>query len=192
LYELPQLFERSNYVKASCGYAGLRNLSNTCYLNSLLAQLFMNVDFRQFMCRADTENIPSKELLFETQKLFAFMQATKKRCVDPESFVSLLRNVDKKPIDVNVQMDVEESYNMLFDNWERQFSTAEGQRQLRSFYRGRLVQQVCSKECEHVSERTEDFAAIQCDIKGKGSLLESLESYVDGELMEAGRFYAIS
>lgn len=84
-------------------------------------------------------------------------------------------------------MDVDEFYNLLFDQWEGEMDSSENKRQLRSFFGGQLVQQVKSKECEHISERLEPFSAIQCDIKGKNTLDASLQAYVDGEIMEGGK-----
>lgn len=107
--------------------------------------------------------------------------------MDPEEFVSCLRTFEETPIDVHSQMDVDEFYNLLFDQWEGDLATPADKHQLRSFFGGQLVQQVKSKECEHISERLEPFSAIQCDIKGKGTLKASLQAYVDGEIMEGGK-----
>lgn len=189
-YELPPQFERSKAIRAPCGYAGMRNLSNTCYLNSLFTQLFMNVSFRKFMLSAQAQD--SRSLLFQTQKLFAFMQDTLRRYVDPEDCVASIKTYEDSQIDIHNQMDVDEFYNLLFDRWESQLSTAEAKREFRAFYGGQLVQQVRSKECEHISERLEPFSAIQCDIKGKTCLQESLQAYVDGEIMEGDNKYKCS
>ncbi|KAK3380099.1 hypothetical protein B0T24DRAFT_519847 [Lasiosphaeria ovina] len=184
-YELLQQFERSKAVRSPCGYVGLKNLSNTCYLNSLFTQLFMNVDFRRFMLKADVRDTDfSQALLFQTQKLFGFMQGSIRRYVSPDECVANIKTYEDTQIDIHNQMDVDEFYNLLFDRWEGQLLTSEEKHQFRSFYGGQLVQQVSSKECEHISERLEPFSAIQCDIKGKSSLQESLQAYVDGEIME--------
>jgi ubiquitin carboxyl-terminal hydrolase 34 len=186
-YELPQQFERAKAIRAACGYPGLRNLSNTCYFNSLFAQLFMNVEFRQFMLTAAVQDPDHTQgLLFQTQKLFAFMQNSLRRFINPEDCVASIKTYDDTQIDIALQMDVDEFYNLLFDRWEGQFLTNDEKNRFRSFYGGQLVQQVRSQECEHVSERLEPFSAIQCDIKGKSSLQESLQAYVDGEIMEGG------
>lgn len=191
-YDLLQGFERSKAVRASCGYAGLRNLSNTCYLNSLVTQLFMNVSFRTFMLNAPADPHQGQALLFETQKMFAFMQESLRRCVDPEECVATIKTYEDGQIDIHSQMDVDEFYNLLFDRWESQFTDAQDRREFRAFYGGQLVQQVRSKECEHISERLEPFSAIQCDIKGKTCLQESLQAYVDGEIMEGDNKYKCS
>lgn len=192
-YELLQQFERSKAVRAPCGYAGLRNLSNTCYLNSLVTQLFMNVPFRTFMLNAPVDPRQGQQsLLFETQKLFAFMQESLRRCVDPEDFVAAIKTYEDGQIDIHNQMDVDEFYNLLFDRWESQIKDPQTRREFRGFYGGQLVQQVRSNECEHISERLEPFSAIQCDIKGKTCLQESLQAYVDGEIMEGDNKYKCS
>ncbi|KAK1537463.1 ubiquitin carboxyl-terminal hydrolase [Colletotrichum costaricense] len=193
LYELQPSFDRMSAVRAPCGYAGLRNLSNTCYLNSLFTQLFMNTGFRRFMMNA---RIPAQSnthgLLRETRKLFAFMQESSRKFIDPSLLVGSIKTYEETVIDVHNQMDVDEFYNLLFDRWEGQLSTADDRKTLRSFYGGQLVQQVASKECEHVSDRLEPFSAIQCDIKGKSTLQDSLQAYVDGEIMEGDNKYKCS
>ncbi|ODQ53629.1 cysteine proteinase, partial [Saitoella complicata NRRL Y-17804] len=60
---------------------------------------------------------------------------------------------------------------------------------LRKQYGGTLVQQVIAKECGHLSEREEAFNAIQCDIKGKSTLIDSLRAYVEGETMDSDNQY---
>ncbi|KAM0334256.1 hypothetical protein ACHAQA_001278 [Verticillium albo-atrum] len=190
-YELPMNFDRDLAVRAECGYAGLRNLSNTCYLNSLLTQLFMNTQFRRFMMEASASG-HGRDLLEETQITFAHMQETNQRFVDTSQLVSSIKTYDDTMIDIHNQMDVDEFYNLLFDRWESQMTTADERNAFRSFYGGQLVQQVRSKECDHISERLEPFSAIQCDIKGKTTLLDSLRDYVDGEIMEGENKYKCS
>ncbi|PKS12676.1 hypothetical protein jhhlp_000884 [Lomentospora prolificans] len=191
-YDLPLQFERSKAIRSPCGYVGLRNLSNTCYLNSLFTQLFMNTNFRRFILSASIVDPPNQKLLYQTQKLFAFMQESIRRFVDPYLVVGSIKTYDDTLIDIHNQMDVDEFYNLLFDRWEYQLPNPDDRKVLRSFYGGQLVQQVKSNECEHVSERLEPFSAIQCDIKGKGTLQDSLQAYVGGEIMEGDNKYKCS
>ena len=188
LYDLPNAFDRTSALRAKCGYVGLKNLSNTCYLNSLLTQLFMNVQFRSFIMSLHTDPTSDhSQLLFYIQQLFAFMQESYEKFVDPTSVVAAIKTYEDAPIDIHNQMDVDEFYNLLFDRLESQMHVTEDKQRLRSFFGGQLVQQVKSKQCEHISERLEPFSAIQCDIKGKATLQESLQAYVDGEVMEGGK-----
>lgn len=193
-YDLPLGgFDRSKEIRAACGYAGLKNLSNTCYLNSLCTQLFMNVDFRRFMLTVELDRRDqSRALLRETQSMFAQLQSSQRRFVDPDRFVASIKTYDDDMINIHNQMDVEEFFNLLNDRWEAQLHSQEAVRQFRSFYGGQLVTQTKSKECDHVSEVLEPFTAIQCDIKGKKNLLESLQAYVEGEHMEGDNRYKCS
>ncbi|PTB67813.1 hypothetical protein BBK36DRAFT_1193875 [Trichoderma citrinoviride] len=192
IYDLPYNFNRNQAIR-SHGYVGLQNLSNTCYLNSLLTQLFMNTRFRQFVLEFNIQDPShSQQLLFHMQKLFGFMQESYRRCVDPTDLVSSIKTYEDAMIDIHNQMDVEEFYSLLFDRLESQSMTESERKKLRSIYGGQLVQQIKSKECEHVSERLEPFSAIQCDINGKKTLQESLQAYVDGEVLEGDNKYKCS
>ncbi len=187
-YEPNWNFDRLKMIRSPTGYPGMRNLSNTCYLNSLFTQLFMNVTFRKFMLEANiADGDGAQRLLAETKKLFAHMQSTWLKAVDPQGVAESIRTYDSEAIDVSIQMDVDEFYNLLFDRWEGQILSEQAKRKFRSFYGGQLVQQIKSKECEHISERLEPFSAIQCDIKGMATLQESLTAYVEGEIMEGGK-----
>jgi ubiquitin carboxyl-terminal hydrolase 34 len=153
----------------------------------------MNTAFRKFMLGArirDADN--SQCLLFQTQNMFSHLQDSVRRFVDPTDCVAAIRTYEDAQIDIHNQMDVDEFYNLLFDRWEAQLLTSEAKSTFRSFFGGQLVQQVTSRECDHVSERLEPFSAIQCDIKGKISLQESLQAYVDGEIMEGDNKYKCS
>lgn len=153
----------------------------------------MNYGFRQFMLSmpVDRED-SSQELLWQTQSLFGQLQSSHQRFVDPEAFVCSIKTYDDDMINVHIQMDVEEFFNLLTDRWEGQLRSSEAVRKFRAFYGGQLVTQTKSKECEHISEVIEPFSAIQCDIKGKKNLFESLEAYVDGEHMEGDNRYKCS
>ncbi|KAL2064045.1 hypothetical protein VTL71DRAFT_4539 [Oculimacula yallundae] len=193
IYDLTWQFDRTKSVRSPTGFVGLKNLSNTCYLNSLFTQLFMNVPFRKFMLDAHVaDGGSSQRLLSETQTLFSYMQNSFRKFVDPANLASSIRTYEETPIDVSIQMDVDEFYNLLFDRWESQILAPDAKKEFRSFYGGQLVQQVKSKECPHISERLEPFSAIQCDIKGKSTLEESLQAYVDGEVMEGDNKYKCS
>lgn len=182
--------DRAVEIRSSTGYVGLYNPRAICYLNSLLTQLFMNLNFRQFILSVTVrEARGSQRLLFETQRLFSQMQNLFQRSADPCAFAACVKSLDQAPIDIAIQMDVDEFYNLLFDQWEAQLVKREHKQRFRSFYGGQTLNQIKSKECEHVSERTEPFFAVQCDVKGKANLQESLQAYVQGDAMEGDNKY---
>ena len=176
-------------LRSEQGFAGLRNLSNTCYLNSLFTQLFMNLEFREFVINAKITDSRQQVLLYELGQLFASMQDTWRKWADPSLVVDNIETFEGSPIDINIQMDVDEFFNLLFDRLEGQIPRSEDKQRFRSLYGGQLVQQMKSKECPHISERLEPFSAIQCEIKGKTDLEESLRNYVEGEIMQGDNKY---
>lgn len=180
--------DRDRWLVGPTGFGGLINISNTCYLNSLMTQLFMNASFRQFFMNLQIqETEESRKLTYCLCVIFARLQTGLVRAYEPRDLVDSLTDFAGQPIDPTVQMDVDEFFNLLFDRLENEMPTEHIKALFRSFYGGNLVQQVKSKECQHVSERTEAFSAIQCDIKGKSTLHESLKAYVEGEFLEGGK-----
>ena len=184
------LVDRSMEIRSSTGYVGLHNPRAICYMNSLLTQLFMNLSFRRFILSLEVQEANgSQKLLHETQRLFTQMQQSFRRSTDPRAFAACVKNLEQEPIDISVQMDVDEFFNLLFDQWEAQLVKEEHKQQFRSFYGGQTLNQIKSKECDHVSERTEPFFAVQCDVMGKASLQESLQAFVHGDVMEGDNKY---
>jgi ubiquitin carboxyl-terminal hydrolase 34 len=181
--------ERANEIRSPTGYVGLLNPRAICYSNSLVTQLFMNVNFRKFLLGLDVADASSQRLLSETQSLFANLQNSFRKSADPRPFAACVKGIDGQPIDINIQMDADEFYNLLFDQWEGQMLSPEVKQRFRSFYGGQTVNQIKSKECEHVSERVESFFVVQCDVQGKANLHESLQAFVDGDVMEGDNKY---
>lgn len=184
----PHIQSERQALRSDVGYSGLRNLSNTCYLNSLFSQLFMNLRFREFIFAMDPARTGSsgQPLVRELSKLFASMQNRWDKYVDTTDVVACVETYENEQIDVSIQMDVDEFFNLLFDRLEGQIFNPEDRNTFRSLYGGQLVQQIKSRECDHISERLEPFSAIQCEIKGKLTLEDSLRAYVEGEVMQGG------
>jgi len=146
----------------------------------------MNLNFRGAVFRMQVTDKVSQNLLYATQEVFANLQNSWQKAFEPRDFTLAIKDYENQPIDVSVQMDVDEFYNLLFDRMEAQIDSITDRNTFRTLYGGQLVQQVKSRECDHVSEREEPFSAIQCDIKGKQTLQDSLKAYVEGEIMDGG------
>src|SRR3954469_7140856 len=106
--------DRDRWLRSPAGYVGLRNQSNTCYLNSLLTQLFMNPQFRNFILQIPIDSMETQHLLFKAKELFANLQSSWQRSFEPREFTMDIRDYENQPIDISVQMDVDEFYNLLF------------------------------------------------------------------------------
>jgi len=110
-------FDADVGIKKQLGYSGLKNFGCTCYLNSLLQQLYMTPDFRNQILSYDfrgQEDLDSN-VLYQLQDIFANLQESEKSYFVPKSFVQNFKMYDSEAINVRVQQDTHEFYNALCD-----------------------------------------------------------------------------
>ncbi|GAM28546.1 hypothetical protein SAMD00019534_117220 [Acytostelium subglobosum LB1] len=179
--------------KSSCGYVGLKNLGATCYINSLMQQLFMIPGFRYSILQAEDSatNANPDSLLYQLKIIFANLQESEKKSHDPKDFC-LAYKYEGQPINTYVQMDVDEFFNMLFDRLENQLKGTKEEKLLNQFFGGASVNQFISQECAHVSEREEPFYTISVEVKNKKDITESLQLFVESETLDGDNKYFCS
>lgn len=73
-------------AKSSTGRTGLRNLGNTCYLNSFVQSLFLTDPFRQ---KIITAPLLPKPVFSQFQRVLAFMILTQRRAISPHRFIEV-------------------------------------------------------------------------------------------------------
>lgn len=62
---------------------------------------------------------------------------------------------------------------------------------IKNYFGGKLVTELIGKGgCKHRSEREEPLIHIQLEVKNKRSIIESLQSFIEGELLEKDNAYA--
>jgi len=131
----------------------------------------------------------------------AHLQESEKKFYDTRPFCASYKNYDGEPINVGTQQDADEYMNMLFDKIDTLLKSTpqviyfspriislifktHQEKLLAGAFGGLLSNQLISKDCTHVSEREESFYALSLDIKNKKNILESLELYVQGDMLE--------
>ena len=170
---------RESFSRAGCGYSGLVNLQQTCYMNALLQQLYMNLHFRQFILNTSVVDEDRQDVLKEFQRAFAFMQEQYGMAYYPDSLAKAL------DVDVTIQDDAQIFFTILIGKLEDSMPDEAAKESLRSFFKGTNKSQTVG-ECGHVSESPDEYYNLSLVVKDKSTLEESLQEYVQGAPLEGG------
>src|SRR5688572_23784425 len=88
-----------------------------------------------------------------------------------------------------VQRDVDEFFLMLLDRIENLIKGKKEEKVIKNLFQGVFANEFICKGCPHYSEREEPFLAISLQVKNKHSIKESLDAYVEGEMLEGDNAY---
>src|SRR5690606_17955129 len=143
-----------NNEKSATGYVGLQNQGATCYMNSLVQQLYLIPPFRKGILSVPYKDDDKEEnLLFQFQVMFAYLQESAKKYYDTAPFCHTCKDYDGRPVNTAQQMDANEFFNMLFDKLETHLKDTNQRRLLPHLFAGKLSNQLICQECSHKSER---------------------------------------
>lgn len=170
---------KDDFNRADCGYSGLKNLQQTCYMNSLIQQLYMNLHFRKFILDTAVVDQDRQVVLQEFKRAFASMQDSYSVAYNPVDLAKVLG------VDVSIQDDAQIFFTMLIGKLEDSMPDAEAKKKLGTIFAGSNKSQTRG-ECGHVSESPDTYYNLSLVVKDKCSLEESLQEYVQGAPLEGG------
>ena len=186
-------FWKSNYLKnwvidlskdIKTEYCGLKNMSCTCYMNSILQQFF-NIP----ILRETILSIKSNEtsILYNLQIVFSSLKAYESQYYNPKDF-ALINNLI-----LNEQMDADEFYGRLIDSIEKDINNIYNNSDeniknpykslFNYFFGGKFVDEL-KFECGHKRYNEFQYNSIQINIQGCNNIYEALNNYIKSEVMD--------
>ena len=162
-------------------FIGLKNLGCTCYMNSLLQVFYHIIPFRESLLKCNCKE-EKKNSLCEVKKLFNSLKYINDSFYyTPNSFVN---NFDDEILNVHQQMDVDEFFADILNKLEKRLKKSENENLIKYFFQGRLNDNLIFQEgCMHHRTNVNDFYSIQLQVKNKKNINESLDTLLEGELM---------
>lgn len=175
-----------NTREKSSFFNGMRNLGSTCYMNSLFQQLNCISFFSNSILSIATNDHTST--LFQVKKLFTKLQYLNTPFVSTKSFCSNFKDFDGRPVNPVEQMDVDEFFCRLMDKLDGELKSTEYKTLVQELFGLSTAIEMIS-DCGHRSERHEMMLNVPVEVKNKKDLNASLNSMVQGEVMERDNAY---
>eukprot|EP01080_Neovahlkampfia_damariscottae_P000503 gene503-8017_t len=157
--------EKKELKNKNKSYVGIRNEGATCYLNSLLQNLFHIPYFRQeifdIICDETEEG---ESLTLELQRFFYHLE-----CKEDISTTSLMKSFGWDSSDAFVQHDIHELTRILLDELSDKIDL--------NVFKGCLIHKIECLKSSYQSNSIENFYDIQLPIKNCKTIGESLKEY---------------
>lgn len=176
--------------RSECGFVGLSNLGATCYLASCMQHLFMLTDVRNCILTTHLPSVIKHEpILREMQKMFLFLQESERKSYNPKSFCKVY-TMDHQPLNICEQKDMTEFFTDVISKLEEM--TIDLKDMMKRNFSGLQSNNVVSLDCPHISQTTEEFYTLRCQVADMRDLYESLNELTVKDTLEGDNMYNCS
>ena len=181
-------FEINYYDSDKKEFVGLKNMSSTCYMNSIIQQFFMIPMLRETILSIGEEgknSLHHNTILYQLQLLFSSLKAYDFKYYNPKHFVIVSK------LSFYEQMDADEYYCQLIDKLENDISylynndiNKNNYVDLFKYFFGiKLTDELYFIECEHKRFNESFCYNIQLEVKNYTNINDSLKNYFKIEIM---------
>ncbi|CAG9840067.1 unnamed protein product [Diabrotica balteata] len=201
------------------GFVGLKNAGATCYMNSVLQQLYMVDSIKEGILAAEGAATDPNEDFTGEERLDMDVDCTDDRnSLDDnrkDYNVGILKQVQAifghlacsrlqyyvprglwrhfklqgEPVNLREQQDAVEFFMSLVESLDEALKTLGHEQIMSKILGGSYSDQKICKGCPHRYSKEEPFSVISVDIRNHSSLPDSMEQYVKGELLEGADAY---
>ncbi|OQR84625.1 ubiquitin-specific protease [Achlya hypogyna] len=173
---------------------GLRNLGATCYVNSMVQVLFMDLAFRKAVHEwqpNDSTTVAPALLgqMHALQRLFAYMQFSASSYADPQGFSNTLN------LNEEMQQDAHEFTKLLLSHLQSIFVFSKDRSHwtfIEDHFRGQMEYVTTCMTCQSQSRSSGSYYDLSLNIKGHATVQDSFNSFLAPEYLEGENRYFCS
>lgn len=180
--------------KSDQGFLGIVNLHNICYINSMLQQLYMTPafrygllmanDFKQKQIAEDKDGRKIDDNMFhQLQKMFAYLDNSERSSYNPYEFCYSFKGYDGNPLNVSVQQDTQEFFNIFFDRIEDSLKPTPLKNLTKDVFGGKMIDLLACTSCGHLRESQQMFYNLSLEVKNMRNVNESLNKLTNEDVI---------
>lgn len=181
-------------------YSGLKNLGATCYMNSMLQQLYMIPAFKYLLLSVDDgkdEDLNSVDddksvyhnkmiddnLLHQFQNTMGYLELSERPYYNAIGLCFSMKDYSGNPTNCSLQQDSHEFVNLSFDRLEQLLKPTPQKYIISDTFSAKQCTHMTCSNCQSVRQRIEDYYILSVPVKNLNNLEDSFNAYTDGEVI---------